>query len=192
MSDIPAAARDASVIEQADAQVAEAASQARDHPVVKVLGKLSELADQPPLIILSSLTLTAGLMTGRRPLARAGARMLAAHLIATAAKTVIKDRVDRTRPHVLVDEGRYSMEAGDDSDKAMRSFPSGHTAGIVAVTRALAREYPAAALPGAALSIAVAGVQIPRCAHYPSDIGAGAIIGLAAEALVDTVARRFP
>jgi hypothetical protein len=34
---------------------------------------------------------------------------------------------------------------------------------------------------GAALSLA----QIPRCAHYPTDVGAGIAIGLASEALVD-------
>jgi len=191
MNDVPPAARDASAIEQADAQVAQTAASVRHHPIVETAGTLSEMADQPPLIALSSALLAAGLITREPRLARAGARMLAAHLLATAAKSVIKNRIDRTRPRVLVDEGRYEMKPGQDRDKDMRSFPSGHTAGIVAVTRALSREYPATTVPGAILSTIVAGVQIPRCALYPSDLGAGAVIGLAAEALVDVAARQL-
>lgn len=34
-------------------------------------------------------------------------------------------------------------------------------------------------------------IQIPRCAHYPSDIIAGAVVGLAAEAIVDQVWARW-
>ncbi|SFR79409.1 phosphatase PAP2 family protein [Sphingomonas jatrophae] len=190
--DIPDAAQDATPIERADVRVAQAAACAREHPLVRAGGKLSELADQPPLIAISAATLAAGLLLRRPRLARAGARMLASHLLATAAKTVIKNRVDRTRPNLLVEEGRYEMASGETPGKEMRSFPSGHTAGIVAVTRALTRDYPESSLPGALVSVAVAAVQVPRCAHYPSDLAAGALIGVAAEAAVDRAARLLP
>jgi hypothetical protein len=51
----------------------------------------------------------------------------------------------------------------------------------VAAARALARAYPDLALPiwGAAALIAL--VQLPAAAHYPSDIAAGALIGLLGE-----------
>jgi membrane-associated phospholipid phosphatase len=68
------------------------------------------------------------------------------------------------------------------------SFPSGHTAGSVAVARAVGRVYPearAAAYGGAA---AIALIQIPRGAHYPADVAAGTAVGIIAETAVNAVA----
>ena len=86
---------------------------------------------------------------------------------------------------MLADEGRYETGLMGSTDGPFSSFPSGHTADAVSAARAVARVYPGAGMPayGAAASVAV--IQIPRCAHYPSDIAAGALIGLAAEAAVD-------
>ena len=64
-------------------------------------------------------------------------------------------------------------------------FPSGHTAGAVAVARACARHYPPARAPAYAWAAGVAAAQVPRCAHYPSDVAGGALVGLAAEAAAD-------
>jgi len=76
----------------------------------------------------------------------------------------------------------------------MNSFPSGHTAGVVAVTRAMAREYPATALPGATAAAAIAVTRPMVGAHFPLDIVAGAAIGVASEWIVarafDAVDRR--
>ncbi len=47
------------------------------------------------------------------------------------------------------------------------------------------REYPEHAAPAYAAAAGVALAQIPRCAHYPTDVGAGLAIGAAAEAVVD-------
>ena len=191
MAQLPEDARSASPIERADAHAATYAAQARNHPLIKIAGPLSEAADQPPLIVASSVTFVAGLVLGQPKLARAGARMLASHLLATWIKGLIKDRVDRTRPHLLVDEEEYRMEPGTSEKSEERSFPSGHTAGILAVTRALSREYPQTGLAGAAVTLAIAGVQVPRGKHYPSDLAAGAVVGWAAEAAVDEVARQI-
>src|SRR5688572_24519792 len=100
-------------LEQTDIEIAEEAAKWRDYPTVRALGKLSELADQPPLIALSAATLLAGVAFRDARLARAGARMIAAHLLATAIKTQIKRRVDRTRPFVLADESRYTIAKGE-------------------------------------------------------------------------------
>ena len=172
-------------VEQADIEIAEKAAHWRQEPAVRTLGKLSELADQPPLIALSAATLLAGLSFRNARLSRAGARMLAAHLLATAIKAQVKRRVDRTRPFMLAEERRYEITKGRHDESKYNSFPSGHTAGALAVAQAVAREYPAAALPARLLAAGVALIQSPRCAHYPSDIGVGAAIGLAAEKCVD-------
>lgn len=164
--------------------VAQAAAAVQHHPVTRLLGFASELADQPQMVAINSATLAIGLLAGKPRLARAGARMIAAHLLATAIKHAVKRQVDRTRPFVLVDEGRYEMAPGHDRDKAMNSFPSGHTAGAVAVAQAFARELPEHRTGAGLAAAAVAAIQVPRCTHYPSDIAAGAVIGTLSEAAI--------
>ncbi len=182
---LPQNAPDALIaVEKADIAVAEAAGEVSDHPVVEALGKASEMADQPPLVAASLITLAAGLILRRPAIALAGARMLAAHAAATGIKAVVKKSVDRTRPDVLVDEGRYELAEGEHDEPRYNSFPSGHTAGAVAVAEAIARTVPRAAWPARAWALAIAALQIPRCAHYPSDVGAGAAIGVAGDRLV--------
>lgn len=179
------ATADSSTVEQVDAQVNAAVAPLRRTMVVRAASALSEIADQPPLVALSAAVATTGLATRNPRLARAGLRMLASHALATFVKGVIKDNVDRSRPKKLIEEGHYEMTPGDSDEGDMRSFPSGHTAGGTAVVRALAREYPGSAGPaGSAMSL-IAAVLVPKQAHYPSDIAAGAVIGWASEAAVD-------
>lgn len=182
---VPDPAADATSVEKADVAVAQAAAEVRDKPLVKAIGNLAEIGDQPPLLVLSALALGTGLWRGDRRLTRVGLRMLAAELVATAVKDVIKRSVARTRPDMMIEEGRYEMKPGGPYEGKWNSFPSGHTAGAVAVSRALVREYPEARLPAYAAAATIAGAQVPSCNHYPSDIGAGAIIGLASEWLVN-------
>ena len=182
---VPDAAADATPIEQADVKVAQAAAEVQDAPPVKALAGIAEIGDQPPLLILSGLTLAVGLWRRERRLARAGARMLAAELVSIGIKDVIKRSVARTRPEMLIEEGRYEMKPGGPYEGKWNSFPSGHTAGAVAVSRALAREYTEARLPAYAAAATIAAAQVPSCNHYPSDIGAGAVIGLVSDWLVD-------
>lgn len=184
----PPAVKRASAIEHADAKVAAALGTHHEHPVIEAVGKVSEIADQPPLIALTAATALAGLVLRKPELTRAGLRMLASELVATGIKTRVKTRVNRTRPHKMLDEGRYVLEhAGEraNRDGPWSSFPSGHTAGAVAVTRALSREYPALEVPAAAAAATIAAIQLPRRAHFPTDVIAGAAIGWIAETLVD-------
>jgi hypothetical protein len=183
----PASARSASHIEHVDAIIAAKLGRHHDHPVIAAVGEASEIADQPPLIALTAATALAGLVLRRPTLLRAGLRMLAAELVATGIKTRIKHRVNRTRPHKMIDEGRYVLEhAGEraNRDGPWSSFPSGHTAGAVAVGRALSRDYPRLALPAALAAGTIAAIQLPRRKHFPTDVIVGAAIGWLAETIV--------
>ena len=79
------------------------------------------------------------------------------------------------------DERDKKPKKGKHTSKELTSFPSGHSAGSIAVARAFAREFPeyGAAAVGAATLVAL--LQIPRCAHYPTDGAAGLAIGLLSE-----------
>lgn len=172
-------------VEKADVAVAAKAAGNRDRPLVRFAGTLSEIADQPQLAAVCGLTILAGLLRRDARLAGTGMRMLAAHGLAAFAKGWIKDRVNRTRPQVLVEEDRYEMRPGTSKDGRDRSFPSGHTAGAVAVAASLIRDYPLASVPAFGLAAAIAAIQVPRGNHYPGDLAAGLAIGLAAAGTVD-------
>lgn len=171
-------------VSEADVKIARGFAPHRKDLPIRMLSKFSELGDQPQLRLISGGTAVAGLLLGNGRLFRAGLRMLVAHEAATLVKNVVKARVDRTRPRSASDRRQAKPKPGKRTAKEETSFPSGHTAGAVAVAQAFAREFPehrAAAL-GTAAAVAIA--QIPRCAHYPTDVGAGALIGAASEALV--------
>ena len=153
---------------------------------MEALGRFASLGDQPPLRTLCAAVIAAGVAGGNRRLARTGVRMLVAHTLATLAKDFVKERVDRTRPRSKSDKGKdHVPRPGRDTSKEETSFPSGHSAGAAAVAWAFARDFPRFAAPAYAAGGALAVAQIPRCAHYPTDVGAGLAIGIAAEAVVD-------
>jgi undecaprenyl-diphosphatase len=187
------ARRAAAAVADADAEVAKAVAPAARTWPVRLLAWASELGDQPQLRLLCGGAIVAGVMTRNERLARAGVRALAAHEAATAAKNFVKHRVDRARPRSFLGNrspASHKPKPGRNQGKEETSFPSGHSAGASSVARAFARDYPeyAAAAYGTAGLVALA--QIPRSAHYPTDVGAGIAVGLAAEAAVSTLLPR--
>ena len=157
---------------------------ARQEKLAETVGKLG---DQPELRTISAVVVAAGLLTADRRLARAGVRMLLAHEFATLAKDVIKRRIDRTRPRSASTHAQRKVKPGRNTAKEETSFPSGHSAGALAVARAFGREYPGLQAPALAAAGLVAAAQIPRLAHYPSDVAAGALLGLASEAAANLI-----
>ena len=172
-----------SEVERFDLDVAVEVRHQHRNPFVRWAGKASEIADQPQLLAVCGCVVAAGLLGGRPALTRTGLRMLAAFGIATGMKSWLKARIRRTRPKAALDKGRYEMEAAESHDGDEGSFPSGHTAGAVAVAGAVASEHPRLALPAFGLAAAIAAIQVPRGKHYPSDLAAGFAVGLAATAL---------
>jgi membrane-associated phospholipid phosphatase len=170
----------------AEARAAEAVAPrgATQAKVVEVVGKLG---DQPELRTLSGAVIAAGLLTANRRLIRAGVRMLLAHEIATLAKDLIKDRVDRTRPHSAKSHSDRAVKLGRQTTKTETSFPSGHSAGATAVARAFGRDYPELEAPALAAAAVVAAMQVPRLNHYPSDVAAGVLLGVASEAAANLI-----
>lgn len=174
---------------RADRALTHRAAAHRDHPAVEALGLLSEGADQPPLLLLGAGTIVLGVVLRQPVMLRTGVRMFASEAVATALKSIVKRSVDRTRPQKAIRTGKHKFEPGHSADHDEGSFPSGHTAGAVAVAGALAQDVPAAALPAYAIAGTVAAVQMPRGKHYVFDTVVGAAIGYVAERAASAVLR---
>lgn len=170
-----------------DAAAVEAVAPFRETVAGKALSAFSEIGDQPPMMAICGATIAAGLAGGNKRLALAGVRMLAAHFVATQAKNFVKQRVDRTRPRSRSGAHDHKPTKGRSKAKEETSFPSGHSAGAAAVAAAFARDYPQYRAAAYGVAGVVALTQIPRCAHYPSDVGVGVAIGVAAEAAVSVL-----
>jgi membrane-associated phospholipid phosphatase len=148
---------------------------------MRALGPIAKATDEPPLLALGLGTLAIGAVLRRPALARSGARMVASHLLATGLKTVLKAGVDRARPNVAAVTGPKLGKGHGTDDTDLNAFPSGHTAGAVAVAQSIAHES-AGAGSVAKLAAGTAGVaQVARGAHYTSDVVAGAVIGWLSE-----------
>ena len=176
-------------LENADVELGTKLASERESPAVKAAAEAGEIGDQGPLYALSAGLLIAGLVSSNRRLSGSGVLMLAAVGAADLSKRVTKGLVHRSRPHVLLDEDEYERGAGGSDRKPEQSFPSGHTACSVAAARALSRNYPPAGAAAGVAAIAIGVSRIAKGAHWPLDVGAGAVIGLAAEALSTSLLR---
>lgn len=174
-----------SKVEKLDALAAAKLGRLKNKPAAAPLVLWGKLADQPPLAALSAAVGLYGLARGDERALRAGLRMGLSLAVATALKTAIKHAVDRTRPRVLVESGRYESGRGAHNESDYNSFPSGHSAGAIAVARSIVREYPDSeglAYGGAA----AAGVaQLVSRQHYSTDVAVGFLVGLVGEAVID-------
>ncbi|WP_239476259.1 phosphatase PAP2 family protein [Streptomyces sp. CS090A] len=97
---------------------------------------------------------------------------------------VVKQLVERRRPPkewIPHDDVEHRPDSS--------SFPSGHTAAAVGFTAAVAVSWPWAGAACAVPAILVAVERIHSGAHYPSDVAAGATIGLTTAALVRAAPR---
>ncbi|MFM9500280.1 phosphatase PAP2 family protein [Streptomyces galilaeus] len=114
------------------------------------------------------------LMGGWRGRKAAAAGLAAVTVAQLVSNGLCKQLADRPRPP---EEWFPHDEAEDRPDSS--SFPSGHTAAAIAFTTAVAPVWP---LAGALCTVPAAMVAVERVqsgAHYPSDVAAGAAIGLA-------------
>lgn len=123
----------------------------------------------------------AGGWRGRTAAAAGVTSMVSAQVLSNA---VAKKLYSRRRPPP---EWVPAEELQDRPDSS--SFPSGHTAAAFAFAGGVAPVWPAAGAACAVSAVAVAAERVHSGAHYPSDVAAGGVIGLAAAALVRAAPR---
>src|SRR5687768_9869853 len=85
-------------LEEADAAVADVLLPVAQHGLVRAIGAASDLTDQEPLYAASAAIMATGILARDDRTFRAGTRLLASHLLATALRGIVKHMVDRTRP----------------------------------------------------------------------------------------------
>ncbi|MFF5447237.1 phosphatase PAP2 family protein [Streptomyces sp. NPDC012888] len=137
----------------------------------KVLPAVEGSAEHTKLWLgTAALLALAGGARGRRAALAGVAGMWTGQVFGGAAKH-LWDR--RRPPERLVPHDR--VEERPDSS----SFPSGHTAAAVAFTASVVPVWPAVGLGCAAAAAAIAVERVHSGAHYPSDVAAGAVVGLA-------------
>ncbi len=116
------------------------------------------------------LAASAGAVALGSPGVRDTGKLVGAGFVASAATTwVLKRAVGRPRP--LNPDDHHSM-------------PSGHATNAFAVATALGHRYPSYRLPLYALAASVAFARVHLGRHFPSDVLAGAAIGVVVSTVV--------
>ena len=90
---------------------------------------------------------------------------------------IIKIIAGRYRPSELFEKGLYGFDFFH-IDRALTSFPSGHTATAFALAAAIGYLWPRFSLVAWACALSVGVSRIAISAHYPSDVLAGALTGV--------------
>ncbi|CAM5301510.1 Phosphatase PAP2 family protein OS=Streptomyces alboniger OX=132473 GN=CP975_13625 PE=4 SV=1 [Streptomyces alboniger] len=138
----------------------------------RALSAVEEMAESTKLWWCAAAVMAcAGGRRGRTAAVAGLASMAVAQLVSNG---VGKQLVDRPRPPK---EWIPHDDVHDRSESS--SFPSGHTAAAVAFTAAVTPSLPFAGGLCAVPAAMVAVERVQSGAHYPSDVAAGAAIGLA-------------
>ncbi|MBV0934629.1 phosphatase PAP2 family protein [Marinobacterium weihaiense] len=100
---------------------------------------------------------------------------LLAYAIELPVYLLLKNTIRRDRPCHRLQGFEAAIEPSD-----RFSFPSGHAAGAFVFAMLLAEFYPVLLLPGFVLACLVGASRVMLGVHYPTDIAAGAVLGLSA------------
>lgn len=145
--------------------------------VRRVAPAVEEAAEHTKLWWATAAAMAAfGGWRGRAAAAAGVAAMATAQVLSNA---VAKPLYRRRRPPREWVPPEELQERPDSS-----SFPSGHTAAAFAFAGAVAPVWPAAGAACGVSAVLVAAQRLHSGAHFPSDVAAGGVIGLAAAALI--------
>jgi membrane-associated phospholipid phosphatase len=92
---------------------------------------------------------------------------------------IIKVVLGKARPKILEYDDFYGL-TWFNLDHAYQSFPSGHTTTAFAIFASLSIMFPKYIWVFLFYALAIAFARIGFFAHYPSDVMAGAIVGIGA------------
>ncbi|MCB2191079.1 MAG: phosphatase PAP2 family protein [Deltaproteobacteria bacterium] len=126
-------------------------------------------------LALGAILMANGFQLGRFKRVKAGIYSIWAVSISGVAVQVVKYLAGRARPRMNL---QADMWFGLSFNSDMHSFPSGHTATSFALAAWLAYRYPHMAVVFYGMATFVAVGRVISGAHFPSDILAGAVLGM--------------
>ncbi|MDV0446660.1 hypothetical protein MsAg5_05100 [Methanosarcinaceae archaeon Ag5] len=101
--------------------------------------------------------------------------IIGALIFTNAIVFILKHMVDRPRPYIWLGIPEVEMLV---NSSPYTSFPSGHSVSAFSTMMVLAWYFRKLLIPGIAAAIVVATARVYLLVHYPSDIFAGAVIGI--------------
>ncbi|MET7745977.1 phosphatase PAP2 family protein [Streptomyces sp. NPDC005385] len=158
-------------VREADRRITQRAANGIPRSIGRLLSAVEETAESSKLWFGAAVGMAAfGAGRGRKSAVSGLTALAVAQLVSNG---VGKQLVDRSRPPK---EWIEHDEVDDRPDSP--SFPSGHTAAAVAFTAAVTPAWPLAAGLCAVPTALLAVERVQSGAHYPTDVAAGALIGL--------------
>ena len=125
----------------------------------------------------------------RNQLTDIGLRGLLAQLSITAATQFLKHLIGRPRPR-FAHSDEFSL--GPSLATGFDSFPSGHAANAFGAATVLAWFFPAVRVPLYLVAGLVAVSRVLRGSHFPTDVLAGAVLGVVIGSVVVVGLKRLP
>ena len=146
-----------------------------------ICGWISWYGDFFPFnLTIFALLFAWGRVNGSRFLMRLAVVSLLSGALAGGVALITKSLLGRPRPITVLRHKSSNPNEfrGPFHGAAWESFPSGHTASSMGAAVPLVLAAPEIGVPAVCLSVCIGGSRLAGLNHYPSDIIAGAAIGL--------------
>ena len=125
----------------------------------------------------------------RNRLTDIGAHGLLAQVSIAAATQLLKHFIGRPRPRFTHGD---ELVLGPSLDSGLDSFPSGHAANAFGAATVLAWFFPSVRTPLYLVAGLVAVSRVLRGSHFPTDVWAGAVLGVVIGSMVVVGLKRWP
>ena len=138
----------------------------------------TNIVELKPILTIAGVIALTGIVLRRLPLVETGIYAAFSALLASGVTHALKPLIGRARPPLFATEGLFGRlpMAGFDYE----SFPSGHATHAGAFFAALAFAMPRYRGLFLLLALWFAATRLILGVHYPSDVSAGLVVGLAA------------
>lgn len=103
--------------------------------------------------------------------------ILAAVIVSGLTADILKFVLGRYRPSELFEQGLYGFTLFQ-TQRSMTSFPSGHTATVFALATVFVTLWPRISVYAWTFAILAGLSRVVLEAHFPSDVLAGALVGI--------------